>query len=119
MSSLVLLDTASSKLGTIPGFPVHLRVEYVQQEIPVVGDVTVEDYIFAVHHGEGGGGVNRLEALMEEEAELAEELASGNCKTEDAITERMCAISEELERLEKNAQSDTRELVNFMFLCGC
>lgn len=58
---------------SIPGVPLHFRFGYVQQEIPVIDNVTVLDYILR-----GAASTESLEesleALKEEEAELESQL---------------------------------------------
>jgi ATPase subunit of ABC transporter with duplicated ATPase domains len=118
--------------GSIPGFPIHLRVEYVQQELPSIPDKTVREFIFnpesdnklfteATTGASSSKSLSRVEQLQAEEEELAEVLAAGGSDEDmESISERMCAIAEELERLELGkgsavAGSDTSTVSGFKF----
>ena len=98
--------------GSIPGFPFHLRVEYVQQEQPNIPSILVRDFIFS---SDAATGKPRQESLEDEEGELAGLLASGNLSDKEIedITERMCLIADELEKIEANGSLASATMVSY------
>lgn len=54
---------------TIPGIPLHFRFGYVQQELPMVEDMTILDYVMKASNNRESTE-DRLESLRKDEEEL-------------------------------------------------
>lgn len=54
---------------TLPGIPLHFRFGFVQQELPVVEDATILDFVMKGASG-SGSAAERLEGLRKEEAQI-------------------------------------------------
>lgn len=96
---------------SIPGVPIHLRIVYLQQEIPCNADheITVFKYLSDMMNPERSGGEDRtasLNMLREEENRLESLLlklssnGSEDSATLEAITNQLCDIGEQLDALE-------------------
>jgi ATPase subunit of ABC transporter with duplicated ATPase domains len=85
--------------GSIPGFPQHFGVIYLQQEVPVVISATVLEYVV------GNSSQKRIDELKEEEEAL--DLILGDPDSDEhslvEASERLGLITEELEQLELQA----------------
>jgi ATPase subunit of ABC transporter with duplicated ATPase domains len=59
---------------TLPGIPLHFRIGYVQQELPVVEDVTVLNYILKANNDSESALQEQIDALKSEEKELEDKM---------------------------------------------
>lgn len=106
--------------GTIPGFPMHLRVAYLHQELSGSDDVRIIDHALALSDDLGMTGLRRataggagaggdestvdaeIAALTAEQERLEALLESGEADEAggaDAVAEQLCEVLENLEGL--------------------
>lgn len=102
---------------SIPGVPIHLRIVYLQQEMPCTSDIeiTVFQYLCNVMNPDRSGGADKaasLEILREEENRLESlllELSSNGAEDSaalEAITNHLCDIGEQIDAIETENVSE-------------
>ncbi len=84
---------------TLPGIPLHFRIGYVQQELPLVeGDIQVLDYIMKGVHASNSCLVEKLEELREQEKELDEQMEVSECDEVPTFADSFSLLSLENQR---------------------
>ena len=92
--------------GLVPGFPLHLKVVYLQQEIPSIADESIRaiDFLMASIDVEGESSIdNRIDALKTQEAKLENMLDNADESTSvdpEEVANELAEITEKIEMLE-------------------
>lgn len=92
--------------GSIPGFPMNLRLKYVQQEMSIVSGFNVLDYVC---RDLGFGGkpskeqlLSQIERLQGQEVDLEAQLDEADVSDEEllsSLADQLAAVSEQIESL--------------------
>lgn len=117
-SSLLIVHCRSTLLrrmakGLVPGFPVYMKVIYLQQELPAIPNVTALEFIKqsvnATGNLTGEAKESFIAELKEEESQLEKRLDTESGLSSEQIeemAERLCEITELLDGL---SSSDCEE----------
>mmetsp|Transcript_5357 Transcript_5357/g.12136 ORF Transcript_5357/g.12136 Transcript_5357/m.12136 type:complete len:848 (+) Transcript_5357:876-3419(+) len=92
--------------GKVPGFPLHLSVAMVDQEVLGTEETPIERMMALQQQG---GTDKRRQSLLREQGELEGALEDATPEEAEAVAEQLSVIYEELDALEAKASGDEVE----------
>eukprot|EP00633_Aureoumbra_lagunensis_P003322 CAMPEP_0197287186 /NCGR_PEP_ID=MMETSP0890-20130614/3315_1 /TAXON_ID=44058 ORGANISM="Aureoumbra lagunensis, Strain CCMP1510" /NCGR_SAMPLE_ID=MMETSP0890 /ASSEMBLY_ACC=CAM_ASM_000533 /LENGTH=823 /DNA_ID=CAMNT_0042756553 /DNA_START=26 /DNA_END=2497 /DNA_ORIENTATION=+ len=86
---------------SLPGFPPHLRVGYLAQEVPVLNEDELQ--VSAMDALMRGACARRKQALEAERDEIEAQLSNEDIQEFQVLTSRLCQVDAELESLQEGS----------------